>query len=213
MVTINKIGDIKRGPEIGHKWSGKFMWAACERCGKERWVSLLKGDIVSKRCHSCIAKDNKLGVNTRGQNNVNWNGGRKTNLKGYIQIKVNSDNFFYSMADANKYVLEHRLIMAQSLGRCLAAWEKVHHKNGIKGDNRIENLELTTNAQHITDHHKGYKDGYQKGLVDGRDKQITELRELISEQTKLIKLLQWQLKEYGINNNVNLRPDSTGMGR
>ena len=206
------IGDIKQGPEIGHKWGGKFIWAACERCGKERWVALSKGNIANKRCHSCVAKDSKLGVNTRGNNNVNWNGGKKTNRKGYIQVKLSHDNFFYPMVDANKYVLEHRLIMAQSLGRCLSAWEKVHHKNGIKEDNRIDNLELTTNAQHITDHHKGYNDGYQKGLIDGSSKQIAELKDLISEQSKLIKLLQWQLKEYGISHNLNLRADSAGVG-
>lgn len=88
-----------------------------------------------------------------GEKNPQWKGGiAKGHSAGYIRICLNPSNFFYPMTGNQNYVFEHRLVMAQHLGRCLLPWEIIHHKNGIRGDNRIENLELFPSAKyHVVD--------------------------------------------------------------
>ena len=68
---------------------------------------------------------------------------RKDAKGGYVYVLAKDS----PMAGAKGYVLEHRLVMAEALGRPLLRGENVHHLNGDRRDNRLENLELWNTVQ------------------------------------------------------------------
>lgn len=59
---------------------------------------------------------------------------------------------YHSMIDKGNRILEHRLLYAKYIGRCLHSEEHIHHKDGNKLNNEIENLEITTRSAHIREH-------------------------------------------------------------
>lgn len=77
-----------------------------------------------------------------GHAHPNWKGGRYTDAAGYTRVWLEPTDPYRCMALKEGHVLEHRLVMARNLGRPLARHETVHHINGDRTDNRIENLQL-----------------------------------------------------------------------
>ena len=88
-----------------------------------------------------------------GSKSSSWKGGKKYTNQGYVLVLDKED----PKSDTNGYIFEHRKIMSEKIGRTLDDDEVVHHINGIKDDNRIENLELLTKGEHTTLHNTGSK--------------------------------------------------------
>ncbi len=109
-------------------------------CNQAMWVCKCDCGIIKVvggrhlrygRTKSCGCYRSDLSKSRTGENHPSWKGGTR-DPSGYVRI---------SMGDRS-YILEHRYIMETQLGRKLLPNETVHHINGVKDDNRIENLEL-----------------------------------------------------------------------
>jgi hypothetical protein len=75
----------------------------------------------------------------RGSENANYRGGRIINKVGYVLVLL---------VGTNHYQYEHRKVMENFLGRKLKRNESIHHINGIRSDNNLENLLLMKKREH-----------------------------------------------------------------
>lgn len=89
------------------------------------------------------------GNHVRGSRNGRWNGGRMRTSHGYIAVKVPDR---HHLRQVHGYAYEHNLVAEETLGRRLRPDEIVHHKNGIRNDNRPENLAVETRSDHAREH-------------------------------------------------------------
>lgn len=134
----------------------KYEEHPCLDCGKIRKVQIRNGKPISERCHPCGAK-HRVEAKPRSwasrEKHPRWRGGVHVGKSGYRFLVVPLDSPFIAMADKRGRVSEHRLVMAQSLNRCLDREEEVHHINGNKQDNRLSNLQLLSKSEHTKEVH------------------------------------------------------------
>lgn len=94
--------------------------------------------------------DAPRGSKQRGKRNPNWKGGRTIASNGYVLVKCAG----HPLADVRGYVYEHRLVACLIVGRILDRSTHVHHINHDTTDNRPENLEVVTHAEHGVRHRR-----------------------------------------------------------
>lgn len=112
------------------------------------WMERLN---VSRRTNSEARTGKHLSRETKTKMSLAHKGkgrGRHKSTNGYILVIVDSKDTFAKMRQGDGYVYEHRLLMAKNLGRCLKKWEMVHHINGKKDDNKLDNLILMNEREH-----------------------------------------------------------------
>lgn len=92
--------------------------------------------------------------------------------------RVLRDGYVWIWHDG-EYVAEHRIVAEEMLERPLLETEVVHHKNGKKDDNRPENLEVMTRAQHMDEHRSDVATARAKAKrVNGIKLTVNEAREI-----------------------------------
>src|SRR3990167_559622 len=138
--------------ECGQK-RGAFI--KCVNCKKQKW----KAPKVILRAKNHYCSDYCKRIYEIGENSPSFKGGYISH-HGYRVFNVPK-----SSGKNRTIAFEHRLIMEKILGRTLKNYERVHHSNGIRSDNRPENLELWTVrkdpcGQRVSDILKFVKDNY-----------------------------------------------------
>lgn len=137
----------------------KLKDKVCDECGKSFHPKRLSAKYCSR---ICAWKNN-------GKHNKR-KGSKWVNSRGYVEIKIWENGIC-------KRYREHRYIMEKFLGRKLKSNEDVHHINGIKTDNRLENLHLIKHKEHTKQSNlsRKYKKGYKLNLSFKERKRRSDL--------------------------------------
>lgn len=156
---INKLGRFVKGSKPWNKGiktgiiqetsfkKGHVPWSKGKKFSKEHKERLSLAFLGRKPPKTAFKKGNapwnkgKKCPQYSRENHHNWKGGKIITSEGYIVVKSPNHPF----CGKRGYIYEHRLVMERKLGKYLKKSEVIHHINGNKLDNRINNLYLCKN--------------------------------------------------------------------
>lgn len=145
-----------------NKWGSLCVKVTCPDCGKIRFAvkyivtrHIKQGSFTGlcRRCHGTQL------LSKQGPAAVAWKGGRRISVEGYIVLTLQPNHPYFCMANqTNGRVYEHRLVMAEHIGKPLPLGSVVHHEDENKTHNDIENLRLLKNrSEHNRIHARNRK--------------------------------------------------------
>lgn len=142
----------------GSKLAGSYMRTPEHRA---KMSQILTGRIFTNEHKQHLSRPKSLDHREKirqsklGANNPLWKSERTIDSNGYVRVYM--PDHPQAFGTHRVYVYEHRLVMERHLGRYLLSNEIPHHINGIRSDNRIENLELVSVDKHNSYHHTGWR--------------------------------------------------------
>jgi ribosomal protein S27E len=182
IVPCKSCGNVRHGTKKSGLHMNQEYDVKCSKCGRSRKVSPISINTWLTEHHKTIEdywKENMCRVCAGRNFDTHFY------VHGYRVVVMNADDKFASMTQRRKngqktlYCLEHRYVMAQTLGRPLEVWEVVHHKDGNKLNNKPENLELVTRQSHLTVGFTNEKEMYYINLIMKLRKEIDDLKSII----------------------------------
>lgn len=198
----------------------------CDMCGKETetayhnyTVSQNKnnrnGETYCRGCATKISGKKKIGKPSwnkgkkfperSGENSPTWNGGEYIDFHGYKMKYLGNENRDRKKHGWSSYKKEHTLIIEEYLGRILSKGEVVHHIDGNRINNNVDNLVLLkSNKEHNKVHHSLQKIGYElykKGFLSF-DKEKKEYTVAHVKFRELLGLLEADNQQPSLNRDV-----------